>query len=84
MDAENIKHIYLFYMPTSTSMCHKPIGCAAQCSRSECLTVLGLGAVRAVQPLRVKCSVDVFMFNRPGVAGAVLQSPPSFINSLIV
>ena len=25
----------------------------------------------------------LFVFNRPGVAGAVLQSPPSFIESLI-
>ena len=26
---------------------------------------------------------DVYLINRPGVAGAFLQSPPSFINSLI-
>ena len=27
--------------------------------------------------------ISIIIFNRPGVAGAVLQSPPSLINSFI-
>ena len=64
MDAENVKKkktFYLFYMPISTNMCHKPIGCAAQSSRSECSTMLDLGAVHPVRSLRVKCLDDVLM-----------------------
>ena len=38
-----VKKNYIFHVwPTSTSTCHESIGCAAQCSRSECSTVLGL------------------------------------------
>ena len=33
--------------------------------------------------IKVGIDADVLVINRPGVAGAVLQTPLSFINSLI-